>query len=153
MDARQVMSRLTELLLLSDTAYTEIARQNGLTYNALMALYMLDDDPQTTQKDICDTLHLSKSTVHSIIQDLSGHGLVYLTAGSNKKEKYIALTEQGAQLLDKIMVQTTRIEYAALQAFDEKELRAFLSTAEKLSARLVAEANKEYKIEGEFDEA
>jgi len=153
MDTRKTMSRMTELLLLADTAYAEIARQNGLTYNALMVLYMVDDDPQTTQKDVCGTLHLSKSTVHSIIGDLSGRGLVLLTAGGNKKEKYVAPTKQGARLLAKILAETNRIEDAALQSFTEEELRAFLAAAEKLSDRLVSETAREYGMGGAPNEA
>lgn len=153
MDTRKIMARMTELLLLSDTAYAEIAKQNGLTYNALMVMYMMDGGAQTTQKDVCDALHLSKSTVHSIIQDLTKRGFVALTVGRNQKEKIIAPTEQGARLLAKILGQTARIEDTALHAFTEEEMRSFLFMAEKLSAGLVSATKKEYRSGGDLDEA
>lgn len=53
-----------------NSAYNLIAQKYNLPFNALMALYIIYEYQNVTQKMICDKLFFSKSTVHSIILDL-----------------------------------------------------------------------------------
>lgn len=95
MNYKETMSRLNKSLNNIDSAYAKIAKKYGLTFNSLMMLYLLEESKKITQKQICDTLHLPKSTVHSILSDFIKQQYVTLVAGSNKKEKFVIFTEEG----------------------------------------------------------
>lgn len=95
MNYKETMSRLNKSLNNIDSAYAKIAKNHGLTFNSLMMLYLLEESKNITQKQICDTLHLPKSTVHSILSDFIKQQYVTLVAGSNKKEKFVIFTEEG----------------------------------------------------------
>ena len=89
MDTRKTMDMLNGLLETVEYCYMAIAKENDLTYNALMLLLMLDYYDNLTQKQVCDALFLPKSSVHSMLSDLIKREYLELMAGGNKKEKYI----------------------------------------------------------------
>lgn len=144
MDPRKAMKKLTAIYDQVDAVYMRIAAAHGLSFNALMMLYLLDDDPRLTQKKACDALYLPKSSVHSILTGLMQQGLVELTPGGNKKEKYIAVTPEGQKLLEKILAETDKIESAALEAVPDQELTRLLDTAQALAGRLQQQAAEVY---------
>lgn len=144
MDTRKAMNRLSEMFLLVDQAYLKIAQHNDLSYNALMILYMLEEDNTLTQKDICAALQLPKSTTHSTVLDMMKRELVTLTEGNNRKEKFLTLTPKGTVLLKKVLAETVRIEDAAMRSVDEAAFLQFLQTAQVLASALVTQAEREY---------
>jgi DNA-binding MarR family transcriptional regulator len=103
MNYRETMSRLNNALNNIDSAYAFIAKKHGLTFNALMMVCLIDESDNVTQKQICDALHLPKSTVHSILLDFIKLEYVTLVAGSNKKEKYVVFTEVGRRFFQKFL--------------------------------------------------
>lgn len=149
MKTREIMNRLNELLATVESAYMTIARENSLTYNALMLLLMLDETDRLTQKQVCDALYLPKSTVHSMLSDLTDRGYLLLVQGSNKKEKYIRPTGAGKKFIQKVSAETEKMESSTLESIPEEEASAFLKTAERLAQRLSEEAQKLYESEGE----
>lgn len=85
-------------------SYSVLARKQGLSYNALMVLYFLEDNEKSTQQNICDTLQLPKSTVHSILLDFVKKGYMTLqTTVENRKEKIIFITDRGKEYLQTIL--------------------------------------------------
>lgn len=91
--------------------YGTLAKRYNLNYNSLMVLYTLEGSEKCTQKDICDVLQLSKSTVHSILNDFVRKGYMTLQAEpGNRKEKIICLTPQGKIYLEEIMSKVHEIE-------------------------------------------
>lgn len=132
MNYRETMSRLNKAIITIDSAYAQIAKQHGLTFNALMMLCSIDETDNITQKQLCDALQLPKSTVHSILQDFIKKGYVALIAGSNKKEKCIAFTETGRQYFQDILIQTHSFENRILSALGVDTCSFLVETAEKL---------------------
>ena len=133
MNYKETMSRLNKSLNNIDSAYAKIAKKHGLTFNSLMMLYLLEESKNITQKQICDTLHLTKSTVHSILSDFIKQQYVTLVAGSNKKEKFVVFTEAGRVFFSKIFEETDRFEEKVLSSLGEDTCSFLIETAEKLS--------------------
>ena len=133
MNYKETMSRLNKSLNNIDSAYAKIAKNHGLTFNSLMMLYLLEESKNITQKQICDTLHLPKSTVHSILSDFIKQQYVTLVAGSNKKEKFVVFTEAGRGFFSKIFEETERFEKKVLSSLGEDTCLFLIETAEKLS--------------------
>lgn len=130
MDYRKTMSRLNAALNNIDAAYEAIAKKYGLTFNALMIFYLIDESENITQKQICDALHLQKSTVHSILLDFTKRGYVTLIEGNNKKEKFIAVTQTGGKHFQKILEETYQMEKNVLDSLGEETCAVLTETAE-----------------------
>lgn len=132
MNYREIMLRLNNALNHLDSAYAAIAKKHSMTFNALMIVCMLAETENVTQKQICDSLHLPKSTVHSILLDFIKQDYVFLVAGSNKKEKYIIFTEKGSQNFSDILKETWLFEDKILSALGSETCNSLVNTAEKL---------------------
>lgn len=145
MDTRKTMDTLNELLETVESCYMTIARENNLTYNALMLLLMVDWYDNLTQKQVCDALFLPKSSVHSMLSDLMSRGYLKLTAGGNKKEKYIVPTATGEAFVKKVVSETERMENGTLSSLSEAEISAFTETAKKLTEQMKKESAALYK--------
>jgi len=140
----RMMDRLNGYLADVENCYLRIAKANGMSYNGLMLLIMMDRSEYLTQKDVCDALYLSKSTVHSIILDLAKRGLLALENGRNNKEKKISATEEGKALIAKASKETSRIENSTLGSIAPGRLEEFTAIAEELSANMVKETEEQY---------
>jgi len=132
MNYRETMTRLNNALNTIDLAYAVIAKRHGLTFNALMTISVIDEFNDVTQKQICDILHLPKSTVHSILLDFIDQEYVTLEPGSNKKEKFVVLTDKGNGFFSKVLEETQHFEDNILAALGEDTCSFLLKTAEKL---------------------
>lgn len=128
------MTRLNNALSQIDLAYSDIAKKNGLTFNSLMLLYIVNDSVNVTQKQICDRLHLPKSTVHSILKNFISKNLLVLVNGSNKKEKYIHFTTSGIQQLEKVFKEIELFESNILSTLGVKKCSQLITISEQLSS-------------------
>lgn len=144
MNTRAVMSEINEKLIQVDSTYLRIAKHFGLSYNALMMLYIIDETDEVTQKQVCDTLYLSKSSVHSMMRDLINHGYLVLEKGGNNKEKYMVFTDKGRKFMAQINHDTDQMEDAALQTLSEEEMARFLAYADRLAGKMKEETDKLY---------
>ena len=144
MDYKANMKELNTLLASVESVYLTIAKENELSYNELMMLLMLHEDARLTQKKVCDGLFLPKSSVHTLLADLMRRRYLTLTEGGNKKEKYIAPTESGAQLVAKVAAETERIEGNTLSSVSERELTLFVKTAQKLTRAMLHAVEQVY---------
>lgn len=142
MNYRDTMARLNAALSKIDLAYETIAKKHGLTYNALMMIYLMDTTENITQKHICDELHLPKSTVHSILLDFIKRDYVTLTEGNNKKEKFITVTKKGKQYFRNVLGETEDIEKNVLDAIGDEACTFLTDTAEIVGNLLTKEIAK-----------
>jgi len=136
MNYRETMSRLNAALIKIDSAYEAVAKKHGLTFNALMMVYLMDEAEHVTQKQLCDALRLPKSTVHSILLEFIKQGYATLAVGNNKKEKFIVITAAGQRQFSKVMEETQALENAVLDALGE-EACAFLADAAETAGYLL----------------
>ena len=102
-------------------SYGTLAKRYGLNYNTLMALYTLEERERCTQKDLCEALQLSKSTIHSMtLNFIKKNLLTTRTDPANKKEKLLCLTSEGKAFLDRITSDLHKVEERALGAIGEE---------------------------------
>ncbi|EOB3456688.1 MarR family transcriptional regulator [Enterococcus hirae] len=132
MNYRETMSRLNSALNSIDSAYAIIAKNHELTFNSLMVVCLISETKNITQKQICDTLHLPKYTVHSILLDFMKREYVLLVVGGNKKEKFVTFTEKGNQYFGAILNETYLFEDKILSKLGDDTCTYLVETAEKL---------------------
>lgn len=142
MDYRKIMSRFSNAQTQVNASYEMIAKKYGLTYNALMILYIIDEEKNITQKNISDALYLSKSTVHSVLLGLKKQNYVDLAEGDNKKEKFVFLTPQGELFFSAIRKETEIFEKAVLDFIGEDEVSLFLEKSECIADFMVTKATE-----------
>jgi DNA-binding MarR family transcriptional regulator len=131
------MSRFSNAQTQVNASYEMIAKKYGLTYNALMILYIIDEE-----KNISDALYLSKSTVHSVLLGLKKQNYVDLAEGDNKKEKFVFLTPQGELFFSAIRKETEIFEKAVLDFIGEDEVSLFLEKSECIADFMVTKATE-----------
>lgn len=139
MNHRETMARLNAALHKIDSAYEAIAKKHGLTFNALMIMYVLGRSQDITQTQIRDELHLPKSTIHSILSDFIQQDYVHLTEGSNKKEKFITATARGRRYFSKVLEDTEAVEQKVLDALGQEACTFLTDTAETAADLLTQE--------------
>ena len=142
MDYRETMFRLNTALNKIDLAYESIAKRHGLTFNSLMVIYLINNAKDITQKQICEELHLPKSTVHSILLDFIKQDYTNLIEGNNKKEKRIVITQAGYKYFGKILEETYSVEKNVLDALGVKTCSFLTETAEVVGNLLTKEIEK-----------
>lgn len=138
MDYRETMARLNAALRKIDSAYEAIAKKHGLTFNALMIMYLIVRPETTTQTQIRDELHLPKSTIHSILSDFIQRDYVRLWQGSNKKEKYISATATGNDYFANILEETEAMEKKVLDVLGPEACTFLIDTA-RLTANILTQ--------------
>jgi len=144
MNTRETMKALNELLVQVETSYLTIAKENGLTYNGLMMLLMVEYYEHLTQKQVCNALYLPKSSVHSLLADFIKRGYLTLIEGGNTKEKYIIPTPLGEKFIQKVSRETETIENGTIEVISAEEMSQFIRTAETLADRMTRETYKIY---------
>lgn len=127
------MARLSAAMAKIDEAYHSIAQKHGLSYKALMLFYCIVESENLTQKQVCDSLYLSKSTVHTMLLDLQKREYLALISGNNKKEKFIVFTEKGQKLADAILEDTDILENAVLQYYGLEKSQYYVQEAEHIA--------------------
>lgn len=132
MNQHQTMTRLNQALMTLDDAYSRLAKKHGLNYNALMLVSLVTAEEKLTQKQIGELLYLPKSTVHSILKEFLDQQLLQLTAGHNKKEKWVVLTPQGKEYFAAVLTEMENFEERLLTALGAETCAFLVTTAERL---------------------
>lgn len=101
MDYKNLISTISQGLAAFDAVYDRLACQNGLTYNALMVIYILFKQESVTQKALCEELFLSKSTVHSIVKGFIVDDILTFSEQRYGKEKELIFTINGKKYAKK----------------------------------------------------
>ena len=103
--------KIRRLMLASnqmDGGYYLFARKAGIRENTLALLYALDDGHPHSQKQVCEEWLIPKTTINSIIQELTREGYVTLATAEGTREKTICLTESGQAYASRILEGFTR---------------------------------------------
>lgn len=87
------------------------AKEHGLSYNALLVLYTMEEVTKCTQKQICESWLIPKQTVNSILLEFKEQGYVEFEIDSNnKREKIVRFTNLGQQYAKSILTKLHSIE-------------------------------------------
>lgn len=122
--------------------YYRFAKSTGIKENTVSLLYALADGEPRSQKQICDEWLIPKTTLNTIIKELSASGMLVLINEEGKKEKIISLTEKGSVFVDLIMGKCREAEKAALEKTLEEFSPEFIDAFEMFAAKLEDEFAK-----------
>lgn len=116
----------------NDELYRNAARVFGLSDCAFWILYSLREcDRELKQSDICSAIYLPKQTVNSSLKKLEQEGIIELTAGADRRSRFVRLTRKGIDLAAKSVDAVLAAEQRALGKMKEEEQAAFLGLFRK----------------------
>ena len=115
-------------------------REMGLTFSQASVLRTLSNDSscQMSMKELEKALHVAQSTTVRIVQNMERNGLVDSFGDvSDKRVKYIRLTEKG-KTLNKVAQQKKDADEAAMYSgFSVEEKQMFLSMLERIKNNMM----------------
>ena len=83
----------------NDVIYRRMAAQFGLSDSAFWILYCLRESATPlTQKQLCESIYMSKQTINSALKSLERNGFITLATGKDRRSKFLVLTEAGQEL-------------------------------------------------------
>lgn len=97
MDAKEFFYLLGKAIYRIDAIYTDYAKESDVSPTLLWILYALNDGKPHTQKEICLSWDLPKSTVNTIVMGLKKGICTIRTNQRTKREMTIGITEEGKQ--------------------------------------------------------
>lgn len=141
MDSKEFFYRLGKTLYKIDGFYTEFAKSGNVKPNLLWIMYALNDGKAHSQKEICDSWDLPRSTVNTIVKELESENIVELVQiKGEKRELSIVLTKDGQKYADSLLKDLYDLEAAAYDKM-QSDAEILLNKFEKLAGVL----NKEEK--------
>ena len=94
-----------------DGFYAEYAKRCDVKENLLWILYALNDGKPHSQKEICQSWDLHRSTVNTITKELESGGYVELTQiKGEKRELSLRLTDKGVKYSSSLLSPLYEIE-------------------------------------------
>lgn len=127
------MTEFNRLYKETDNIYTRYAASQGISTTTLCVLYSLYlSEAYCTQSQLVEDWGIPMQTVNSCLQAMKKSGIVRLEfREGNRKSKSILLTEQGAEMAQKIVAPLVEAENQALGALDPGERRKLLELTRK----------------------
>lgn len=116
-----------------NAAYERYTRKIGISYSALQALCIIyNSDSPATQRMICETAHLPKTTVNAIIAGFVKQGYVELQEmADDRRQKSICFTEAGYAYAEPILEHMSRSEMQAFEMLDETTMQVMITGIEE----------------------
>lgn len=139
MNLKETIDHSYEFWFGMNSVYEKWTKENGLTSNSVMVLYLVKNSNQLiTSKIIIDKLYLSKQTVNSVLNIMEKDELLVRKINeNNKREKLIVLTSKGNELADKILRDLYAYESKAYSQLTEYERTMFVEINNKLLKALL----------------
>lgn len=143
MNLKETIDHSYEFWFGMNSVYEKWTKDNGLTSNSVMILYLTKNSNQfITSKLIIDKLYLSKQTVNSVLNSMEKDGLLVRKINeNNKREKLIVLTSKGNEFADKILRDLYDYESKAYSQLTEYERTMFVEICNKLLKALLTNKN------------
>ncbi len=129
-EIRRHLREINAIFKETDAIYSEFAKRSGLSDCAFWLLYSIREaDGTCTQKEICGQWTMNKQTVNSALKGLEKKGYITLTPSeTDKRSRYIVLTDQGEQFVRKNIDIIFELEQLALQKMDDAERISMIET-------------------------
>lgn len=124
-----------------DEIYHQYAKRQGISDTALWLLYSLyEDGAGYTQRELCSAWHYPPQTINSALKSLVNQGYIRLKpVEGNQKNKRIALTETGKELMREVISPLIRAEKRTFQRLEKSERDTLLSLTHKYVSLLKGE--------------
>lgn len=135
--------RFNIILKRYDQIYRNAAKNFGLPYLSFLALYVICQKGECTQKDIAEQIMLSKQSINSAVKSLEeSKDITFFQTSENKKEKLIRLTKKGKALAKKTVIKVLEAENKAFDTLTQSERENFLELFERVMEAMKNEAGK-----------
>ncbi len=135
MDTTDILIKIRKIVRSINLESKKIQKEYGVSIPQVLCLNYLHSSPnyQSTQGDIRKFMNLNSSTASGIINRLEAKGLIArLPKSGDKRVVKIALTSNGAKLLDKIPALLHEQLSEKLQKLDVKTLAQIKTSLEML---------------------
>lgn len=111
MDSKTFFYEFGRSIYKVDGFYAQYAKKREVKENLLWILYALNDGKEHSQKEICDSWDLPRSTVNTIMKELETDGYVILSQiKGEKRELNVSLTKKGQLYADTLLKDLYEIE-------------------------------------------
>ena len=124
-----------------DEIYHQYAKRRGISDTALWLLYSLyEDGAGYTQRELCSAWHYPPQTINSALKSLVNQGYIRLKpVEGNQKNKRIALTEAGNEMMREVIFPLIQAEKRTFQRLEKSERDTLLSLTHKYVSLLKGE--------------
>lgn len=128
----------------NDTNYRNYAKSVGLSDTAFWILYSVAErEMPYTQKELCTSWFFPIQTINSALKALSKQGVIRLeTVSGNRKNKWIALTTEGKELVLRVITPLIQAEHRAFERMGKEEYKRFLDMTYRHVALLKEEIDR-----------
>lgn len=122
MDAKKFFYEFGREFYKIDAYYAAFAKKSGVQPRLLWVLYALNDGEAHTQKEICDTWILPRTTVNTVVKELESQKYVVLSRIKGKKrEMNVMLTEEGKAYANEKLARLYDIENRVFDCLSETD--------------------------------
>ena len=123
MDNKLFFYELGKSIYKIDGFYSEYAKKFDVKENLMWILYALNDGNEHSQKEICDSWDLPRSTVNTIMKELESNGYVELSQIKGEKRELRAnLTKSGKDYADKSLAELYKIEKQVFETISDHKI-------------------------------
>ena len=125
-----------------DRAYEIWAAKHGLTLYELQIYYVIVENGggAITQKDLCTQLDAPKTSINSIIKKQLLAGRIEMEVNPrNKREKIIALTDEGKKFAEELIFRLFKCENDAVLSIAENDVDIAIDVQTKFADNLLKE--------------
>lgn len=112
--------------------YNRALRPHGLTVSQMNILVAASYLGQAKQQDICQALHLEKSTLSRDLARMRARGWVTEAPGDDGRSSLLRVTAQGGKLLQKAIPAWQQAQQQATALLGEREIAALGRAAKTL---------------------
>ena len=124
MNAKEFFYEFGRALYKIDGYYAEFAKESGVKEKLLWVLYALNDGKPHSQKEICETWELPRTTVNTVIKELEAKQYVELSQiKGEKREMHVSLTQSGKQYAEEKLAKLYEIESRVFESLTEETKR------------------------------
>ena len=122
-----------------DGWYYIVSRKLGMSGSKFILLYDLADGKPHSQKQICETLLIPKTTLNTVVRGCVAEGYITLSGG---REKLMELTPAGREYIDMGLVDVIAAENSAMESTIEEFGAGFVDAMERFESALGGELKR-----------
>lgn len=145
---RNKIDRMYEVVRKINQVYEIWAAAHGMTLYEMQIYYEMgkNGDAAMTQKDLCMRLDVPKTSINSIIKKQLQNGCIEMHINpKNKREKMLSLTEDGKELVKKMIEPLFQYEKEAAGMIADHEMDVVIETQNRFADILLGKVEKEWK--------
>ena len=132
MTSKEYFYEFGKLIYKVDGFYAEYAKKLDVKENLLWILYALNDGKDHSQKEICASWDIPRSTVNTITKELEGEGYVALSQiKGEKRELRLKLTDEGREYAESLLGELYEIEAIVFEQFKTRTMLCDLKEIEE----------------------